>query len=387
MKTKKIPEMKPAFLERMKLLLPDEKDLQSYLDILKVKPVKSFRCNTLKISPENLKKRLEAKRWKIFQPWENYPEVMIVEGKYVRSCAQIDKLATDSVKSLVEINNTTNKKSLKEELPFNKVLVKKSDSVDFEVNQLRAKGEQILQDLEPGEFGRSLEHLLGYYYIQELASMLPIVALKPNEDEIFLDLCAAPGSKTTQVVAEMKNTGNVFANEVSLGRLRILASNLERCGTTNTLITKKDGIILCKRFKELGIFPDKILVDAPCSGEGTLRSSYQTYLMWNEKTIKRLSKIQKKLVESAIEILKSGGEMIYSTCTHAPEENEEVVNWVLENFPEMKLENIELPIKTRPGLTKWQDKEFSSELKKCARVYPHDNDTEGFFVAKLKKCQ
>jgi len=378
MKTKKIPEMKPTFLERMKLLLPDEKDLQSYLDILKVKPVKSFRCNTLKISPEDLKKRLEEKGWKIFQPWGNYPEVMIVEGKYVRSCSQIDKLATDSVESLA-------KKEVNLKRTLNSPQQKTSDYLLIDSIKSTNESECNLEDLEPGEFGRSLEHILGYYYIQELASMLPIIALKPREDEIFLDLCAAPGSKTTQATAEMKNTGSVFANEVSLGRLRILASNLERCGTTNTLITKKDGIILCKRFKELGIFPDKILVDAPCSGEGTLRSSYQTYLMWNEKTIKRLSKIQKRLVESAIEILKSGGEMIYSTCTHAPEENEEVVNWVLENFPEMKLQKIELPIKTRPGLTKWKDKKFLPELKKCVRVYPHDNNTEGFFVAKFRK--
>jgi len=215
--------------------------------------------------------------------------------------------------------------------------------------------------------------------------MLPIIALNPKENEIFLDLCAAPGSKTTQAVAEIKNTGTIFANEISLGRLRILASNLERCGTTNTILTRKDGIILCRKLKELEIFPDKILVDVPCSGEGTLRSSYQTYLMWNEKAIRKLSKIQRKLVSSAIEILKPGGEIIYSTCTHAPEENEEVVNWVLENFPEMKLQKIELPIKIRHGLTKYQDKKFSSELKKCARVYPQDNNTEGFFIAKFKK--
>ena len=378
MALKKPPELKPAFLERMKLLLPDEKDLKSYLDILKIKPVKSFRCNTLKISPEELKKRLEEKGWKIFQPWEKYPEVMIVEGKHVRSCSQINKPATAPIKSPA-------KKEVNLKRTLTPLQQKTSDCLLMDSIKSTNESGCSLEELEPGEFGRSLEHLLGYYYIQELASMLPIIALKPREKEIFLDLCAAPGSKTTQAVAEMKNTGTIFVNEVSLGRLRILASNLERCGATNTLITKKDGIILCKRFKELEIFLDKILVDVPCSGEGTLRSSYQTYLMWNEKTIKWLSKIQKRLVESAIEILKLGGEMIYSTCTHAPEENEEVVNWVLENFPEMKLQKIELPIKTRPGLIKWKDKKFSSELKKCARVYPHDNNTEGFFVAKFRK--
>jgi len=380
MKPRKIPELKPAFVERMKLLLPEEKDLQSYFDILKVRPVKSFRCNTLKISPEDLKKRLEKKAWKISQPWKKYPEVMVVEGKYVRSCSQIDKLATDSVKSLA-------KKEVNLKRTLNSPQQKTSDYLLIDSIKSTNESECNLEDLELGEFGRSLEHVLGYYYIQELASMLPIIALNPKENEIFLDLCAAPGSKTTQAVAEMKNTGTIFANEISLGRLRILASNLERCGTTNTILTRKDGIILCRKLKELEIFPDKILVDVPCSGEGTLRSSYQTYLMWNEKAIRKLSKIQRKLVSSAIEILKPGGEIIYSTCTHAPEENEEVVNWVLENFPEMKLQKIELPIKARFGLTKYQDKEYSSELKKCVRVYPQDNNTEGFFVAKFKKCQ
>src|SRR3989339_603280 len=149
--------------------------------------------------------------------------------------------------------------------------------------------------LQPGELGRSLEHLLGYYYIQELSSMLPVIALQPKEGEIILDLCAAPGSKTTQSASLMQNKGTIIANEVSMGRLMVLASNLERCGVTNTIISRKDGVALCKKFVNGNIQFDKILVDAPCSGEGTLRSSRQTYLMWNIKTIQQLSKLQKQL--------------------------------------------------------------------------------------------
>ncbi len=107
----------------------------------------------------------------------------------------------------------------------------------------------VENDLMPGELGRAEEHLLGYYYIQELASMLPILALNPKENESFFDMCAAPGSKTTQAAAKMKNTGTIIANEVSMGRLKILASNLERCGCTNTIITRKDGVALCQRLK------------------------------------------------------------------------------------------------------------------------------------------
>lgn len=318
----KTPEIKPLFLERMQKLL-DKKDYQSYLDILKIPPVRSIRCNKLKILPRELKKKLEKKGWKVKQPWKDLPEVMVVD-----------------------------------------------------------------EDLGPGELGRALEHLLGYYYIQELASMLPVIVLSPKENEIILDLCSAPGSKTTQLASEIGNTGTIIANEVSIGRIRILASNLERCGVTNAIITRKDGMALCKRLKKYnsGLKFDKILVDAPCSGEGTLRSSLKTYAMWNIKTIKSLPRIQKNLVLAGFEILKEGGELVYSTCTHAPEENEGVVNSVLEELGDkVKLEKISLPVKTREGILEWEGKKFSNEIKKCVRVYPQDNNTEGFFIARFLK--
>ena len=319
------PLPKELFLERIKKLLPDKKDFQNYLDILKVPPVRSIRCNKLKISIEELKKKLEDKKWKIKPPWKNYPEVMIVEN-----------------------------------------------------------------NLEPGELGRALEHLLGYYYIQELASMLPVMAFDLKENETILDLCSSPGSKTTQLASEIKNTGTIIANEVSIGRIKILASNLERCGVTNTIITKKEGRSFCKRIQKYN--PEfkfsKILVDAPCSGEGTLRSSLKTYSMWNIKTIQNLPRIQKQLVLSAFEILESEGELIYSTCTHAPEENEGVVDSVLKELGnKIKLEKISLPIKYREGITNWDNEKFSKEIKKCARIYPQDNNTEGFFIAKFIKLK
>ncbi len=317
------PELKPLFIQRIKQLLPEEKDFKAYLEILKKQPVRSIRCNTLKISPDELKKKLETYNWKITQPFTDYPEVMIIEN-----------------------------------------------------------------ELQPGELGRALEHLLGYYYIQELASMLPVMVLEPKEDELILDLCAAPGSKTTQIAAKMKNTGTIIANELNLGRIKILAANTERCGVTNTIITKKDGMTLCNRLKKQEIKIDRILLDAPCSGEGTLRSSYKTYSMWNPRTITTLSKIQKNLFESAFNLLKKGGVIIYSTCTHAPEENEEVVNFALETFKDkIKIETINLPIPTRKGITKWQEKEYAEDVQLSCRVYPHVANTEGFFLAKFTKLK
>ena len=322
-KPRKIPEPKPLFVERIKKLLTNNEDNKSYWKILKTEPVKSIRCNTLKIKPADLKKKLEKKGWKISQPWKEYPEVMIVQNP-----------------------------------------------------------------LMPGELGRSLEHLLGEYYIQELSSMLPILTLKPKEKETLLDLCASPGSKTTQAGASMKNSGTIIANEISLGRMRILASNLERCGVSNTIITKKDGRDLCHNFVKQNIKFDKILVDAPCSGEGTLRSSIKTYFMWNPKTIKSLSHLQKKLFRKAFEQLKVGGELVYSTCTHAPEENEGVVSSMLEEFGDkIEILPIQLPVKTRDGITEWEEKKYNKKVKLARRIYPQDNNTEGFFIAKFKKLK
>jgi NOL1/NOP2/sun family putative RNA methylase len=245
----------------------------------------------------------------------------------------------------------------------------------------------IESELLPGELGRSLEHLLGYYYIQDLASMLPVLVLEPKPDELVLDLCSSPGSKTTQIAACMKNQGSLIANEVSLSRIKILAANTERCGCSNLIITRKDGIALCNRFKNSGIFFDKILIDAPCSGEGTLRSSPKTAIMWNPKTITSLSKLQKSMVESCLEILKPNGIIVYSTCTHAPEENEEVLDYILNKYPNVKIETIKIPIKSRQGLDRWESHTFDPEVKKSCRIYPHDTDTEGFFVAKLRKTK
>ena len=419
-------ELKPAFVERMQKLL-NPADFGRYKKSLEEKPIISFRCNTLKISPENLKKRLEEKDWKISQPWKNYPEVFIVDGKFVTQ-EEADEIEKRLMNKRIGINI---RKDNLNDADKNKVINNESSKLNEPDDGIGCMKGKIPISLEPGELGRSLEHLLGYYYIQDLASMLPVLALEPKKNELILDLCASPGSKTTQIATCMQNKGTIIANEVSLGRIKILASNTERCGCSNTIITRKDGIALCKRFKNMNesasfggnkkmqedagykhevfcsepseaikssdwtagsktrrrFLFDKILIDAPCSGEGTLRSSPKTSLMWNPHTIKSLSKLQKAMLESALEILKPNGIIVYSTCTHAPEENEEVLDYILNKYPNVKIESIKLPVKCREGITNWEDKTYSKEVTKTCRIYPHDTGTEGFFIAKIKKIK
>ncbi len=317
-KSEKYPA-KQEFIERIEKLI-GKKDAEVFFDISYTSTPSSIRCNTLKISTFELKKRLDEKGWKVRQPFEDFPEVFIIDS-----------------------------------------------------------------NLQPGELGKTKEHLLGYYYVQEVSSMLPLFALKPEKDEIVLDLCASPGSKTTQAAAMMENQGTIIANEVNLGRIRILSSNLDKCAVTNVIVTRKDGVRLCKTLNEkTNLKFDKILVDAPCSGEGTLRKSPKTFLMWNKKVIKNLSGIQKRLAVEALKVLKVGGEMIYSTCTLAPEEDEEVVDFLIKNF-DIEILPLNLPLKTRCGICEWEDKKYSEELEKACRLYPQDNNTDGFFLCKIRK--
>ncbi len=241
----------------------------------------------------------------------------------------------------------------------------------------------VESELGPGELGNALEHVLGYFYIQEVSSMMSVIALDPQPEDFVFDVAASPGSKTTQIAARMRNQGTLIANDVKLDRVAILSANLERCGVTNAIITRMDGVGLSARFAKQNFKFDKILLDAPCSGEGTLRSSPKTFVMWNPKMIEKLSRMQMKLLANALKCLKKGGTLVYSTCTHAPEENERVVNFALKNFP-VEVEHITLPLKCRPGITYWNDESFNPQVEKTCRIYPQDNDSEGFFVARLK---
>jgi len=239
------------------------------------------------------------------------------------------------------------------------------------------------------DLGNLIEHHLGYIYVQEAASMIPPIVLDPQPGEMVLDLCAAPGSKTTQIAMYMQNKGVLIANDVAGARLRALGMNMQRCGVRNTVMTMMQEYKF-KRIAEqhLEFRFDRILVDAPCSGTGTIRKSLRTILMWNPLGITKLSKIQKNLIEIAFNMLKPNGVMVYSTCTIEPEENESVVSYLLDKYPNARLEDIDdkvLGIKRTKPITKFQDLHIIPEVEKCLRIMPYDNDSEGFFVARIRK--
>lgn len=230
------------------------------------------------------------------------------------------------------------------------------------------------------DIGNTKEHFLGYIYVQDAASMIPALVLNLKPNDTVLDMCASPGSKTTQIAALMKNKGIIVANDYKTIRIPPLSINLQRAGSTNTIITLMEG----RFFKN--IYFDKILVDVPCSGTGTIRKSLKTLRIWNPNMVKRLSAMQKQLIDTAFNVLKPNGTLVYSTCSLEPEENESVIDFLLNKHNNAKIEKINLNIRRSNPILEFEDKEYNKEIKNCLRIWPQDNDTEGFFVANIIKC-
>lgn len=233
------------------------------------------------------------------------------------------------------------------------------------------------------DIGNTLEHTLGYLYVQEAASMLPPEVMDIEEGQLVLDLCASPGSKSTQIAQLLNGTGLVVCNDRTGVRLKPLGLNIQRMGAVNAVVACGDG----RRFSSLGEVFDRVLVDAPCSGTGAIRKSLGTLDMWNPHALRRLSRMQLKLLEAGYACLKPGGIIVYSTCSLEPEENEAVVSAFLGRNEGAEILPIELPITRSPAVMEFGGKALHKDVKRCLRIWPQDNDTEGFFVAKIRKPQ
>ncbi|MFH1440175.1 MAG: tRNA methyltransferase [Candidatus Woesearchaeota archaeon] len=364
-------EFKDKFIDRYSVLTDFEKFKEYSLSFLR----RSIRVNTLKISVKELVKRLEKKDWLLTPiPW-------CKEGFWIEHKG-------------VEITDDEG----------NVELIKRRD------------------------VGNITEHTLGYFYIQEAASMIPpIVLMNPynnnpseknsknkenyncndyknnNQNEFILDMCASPGSKTTQIGMYMKNQGILMANDYKYDRIKSLGLNVQRCGLNNCVITLMMGHL----FSKMGIEKfDRILVDAPCSGTGTIRKSLKTLKIWNPNMVRRLCGQQRQLLETGFKLLKKGGTLVYSTCTLEPEEDEGVISWLLDKYDgtasdeknkndkdkdfikygKAVTEDIKLHgLNRSEPILEFEKERYNDGVSRCLRIWPQDNDTEGFFVCKIRK--
>jgi NOL1/NOP2/sun family putative RNA methylase len=231
--------------------------------------------------------------------------------------------------------------------------------------------------------GATLPHLLGLIYIQGPISMVPVEALDPRPGEKVLDVCAAPGSKSTQIAQLMENEGVLVANDASSERIKPLISNLQRWGVLNCVVTLKDGRYFGKRMRETF---DRTLCDVPCSSLGIVMKDWAAARDYSAGITERVRSLQLSLLLSAYDATVQGGSIVYSTCTIHPLENEWVVTELLRRREGARVLRFEPEgLRTRKPLEEWRGMKFDPEVIKCFKCYPYDNGAEGFFVALIRK--
>ncbi|OYR43297.1 MULTISPECIES: RsmB/NOP family class I SAM-dependent RNA methyltransferase [unclassified Halorubrum] len=236
--------------------------------------------------------------------------------------------------------------------------------------------------LPDGNPGGNWPYVHGWTHGQEEVSVLPGLALDPRPGERVWDACAAPGSKTTQIADAMDDEGTLVANDNNLGRLSALRHNAERLGITNAIVTNQDARNFSTKPLAFDEF-DRALVDAPCSCEGTCRKNPDVVDQWTLDHVHAVAGIQKGVLARAVQATRPGGTVVYSTCTFAPEENEAVLDHVISN-EDCEVVEFDLPLDAVPGVTEWEGETFDESVTRAHRVYPHHNDTGGFFCAKLR---
>ncbi|KAF8927500.1 putative ribosomal RNA methyltransferase nop2 [Dissophora ornata] len=236
----------------------------------------------------------------------------------------------------------------------------------------------------PVPIGATPEYLAGHYMLQAASSFLPVMALAPQEHERVLDMASAPGGKSTHIAALLKNTGMVFSNDANKDRTKSLVANIHRLGVKNAVVCNYDG----REFPGvIGGF-DRVLLDAPCSGTGVISKDASVKTNKSEQDFQMLSQLQKELVLSAIDSVdagsKTGGYIVYSTCSVTVDENEDVVNYALKKRPNVKLVSTGLDF-GKEGFTRYREKVFHPSISLTRRYYPHMHNMDGFYVAKFKK--
>lgn len=239
-----------------------------------------------------------------------------------------------------------------------------------------SEGFWISREDESLPLGSVAEHLSGLFYIQEASSMLPVTALFDAQPEVtaVMDMAAAPGSKTTQIAARMNNQGLILANEFSASRVKVLHANISRCGVSNSALTHFDARVFGPALPEQF---DAILLDAPCSGEGVMRKDADALKNWSLASTEEIAATQRDLLDSAFHALKPGGILVYSTCTLNQIENQQVIAWLLQRYPDA--------VEVMPLDQLFEGAAQAATPEGYLHVFPQLFDSEGFFVARLRK--
>lgn len=298
------------------------------------------------------------------KPWERYASLVDDVEAFRKACER-------QLPTAVRVNP----------LKATPHMVRKAlESEGLDVTERAWNAQTLLLDTEKP--GRNWPYQHGWIHGQEEISQLPPVVLDPEPDDVVWDAAAAPGGKATQLAGAVDDGGFVIANDISLGRLSALRSNADRLGVTNMAVTREDA-----RQSSLDGFGidalDGALVDAPCTGEGTIRKNPDVVDTWSLDQMDSLVSVQTDILKRAIRMTRPGGTVVYSTCTFAPEENEGVLSTVIES-EDVTLVPFDVDLVAEPGIESWGDQSFVPSVEHVRRYYPHLNDTGGFVVAKME---
>lgn len=305
---------------------------------------------------------------------ENYNEFLLSKLKQIFSKKELEAYLESNEKqrpTVIRINTLlSRRKDLAYSLSQRKV---ETGNLEWTDTALVAYKSEV-------PLGATPEYLAGYYMIQGANSMLPVLNLDLKENMKVVDLCAAPGGKTSHIAALMNNTGILYANDMSKDRIASLRSNISRMGIQNTIITCMDA----GKFNVGKV--DRVLLDAPCSGTGVISKDPLIKTSKSAEEISRLSKTQKKLILHAFDMLKTGGVMIYSTCSILVEENEEVVDYLLTNRKNAKISDLNIGV-GKEGFIRFRSLNFNGSISKSRRIYPHVHNMDGFYYVKITKLE
>ncbi|TVP39071.1 NOL1/NOP2/sun family putative RNA methylase [Candidatus Nitrosocosmicus arcticus] len=334
--------------ERMLDYINDSKNLHHYI-----------RVNTLRTNPQVLKRRLGEKGYHL-------SDTVLKEVFEIKNPSYGDIKIKDAGSMIAHHNNNDNNDNYNEA----------TTQTDYDLQS----GKDRNLGPKQASIGSTIEYLRGYYYIQDLSSCIAVEELEihDGQDLVVLDMAAAPGGKTTHIAQKLNNKGAIFACESNSNRLSSLFFNLSRCFVHNTIVLNTRA----EEINELELQFDRVLLDAPCTCEGIIMKDESRKKSRNLEDLETCSKRQKKMIVSGFNALKPNGLMIYCTCSFAPEENEMIIQHLLSNHKDAKIEPLNYGMN---GLTSFSKYQFAEKMVYTKRFYPHIHATNGFFIAKIRK--